>query len=34
VRRLVTSGLEVGSIGQETASLEQVFAELTRDEAQ
>ncbi|HKY34747.1 MAG TPA: ABC transporter ATP-binding protein [Polyangiaceae bacterium] len=33
VRRLVTAGLEVASISQETASLEQVFAELTRDEA-
>jgi ABC-2 type transport system ATP-binding protein len=32
VRRLVTAGLEVASIAQETASLEQVFAELTRDD--
>ena len=34
VRRLVTAGLDVASISREIASLEQVFAELTRDEAQ
>jgi ABC-2 type transport system ATP-binding protein len=34
VRLLVTAGLEVASISREIASLEQVFAELTRDEAQ
>jgi ABC-2 type transport system ATP-binding protein len=33
VRHLVTAGLDVASVTQELASLEQVFAELTRDEA-
>jgi ABC-2 type transport system ATP-binding protein len=34
VRALVLAGLEVASIAPETASLEQVFAELTRDVAE
>jgi ABC-2 type transport system ATP-binding protein len=33
VRALVTAGLEVASVTPETATLEQVFAELTRDDA-
>ena len=33
VRTLVTAGLEVASLAPETATLEQVFAELTRDDA-
>lgn len=33
VRSLVTAGLDVASLSPETASLEQVFADLTRDES-